>query len=204
MSTTLLTLRGGGCALVLATDGGGGLPHVLHWGADIPDAAAADLAHLTGAPVAHNQLDAPWHLSVLPTSGEGWLGTPAYAAHRAGGSTAPRWAATLEGGGDSATVRATASEVGVEVVLRYRLDEHGVLVVDTELTNRAADGDPLEVGALRAVLPLPTRADEVLDLTGRWCRERSPQRRPLADGTWLRTGRRGRTGHDATLLMVAR
>ena len=202
MSTTLLTLRGGGCALVLATDGGGGLPHVLHWGADIPDAAAADLAHLTGAPVAHNQLDAPWHLSVLPTSGEGWLGTPAYAAHRAGGSTAPRWAATLEGGGDSATVRATASEVGVEVVLRYRLDEHGVLVVDTELTNRAADGDPLEVGALRAVLPLPTRADEVLDLTGRWCRERSPQRRPLADGTWLRTGRRGRTGHDATLLMV--
>ncbi|MEO6790838.1 MAG: alpha-galactosidase, partial [Ornithinibacter sp.] len=42
----------------------------------------------------------------------------------------------------------------------------------------------------------------VLDLTGRWCRERSPQRHSLQDGSWVRTGRRGRTGHDATLLMV--
>jgi hypothetical protein len=105
MTATTIVLRGGGSALVLAKDGGGGLPHVLHWGADIPDAVASDLALLTGAPVALNQLDAPWQLSVLPTSGEGWLGTPAYAAHRDGGSTAPRWVATLEGGENSATVR---------------------------------------------------------------------------------------------------
>ena len=101
-------------------------------------------------------------------------------------------------------MRATASDVGVEVVLRYRLDEHGVLVVDSSRDQRLVDESPLDVAALRAVLPLPARADEVLDLTGRWCRERSPQRRPLVDGTWLRTGRRGRTGHDATLLMVCR
>ena len=153
-------------------------------------------------PVPHNALDEPWLLTVLPTSGEGWLGTPGYAAHRAGGRTAPRWVATLAGGDGSAQVRATASDVGVEVVLRYRLDEHGVLVVESSLTNTSDDPTPLDVAALRAVLPLPARADEVLDLTGRWCRERSPQRHPLADGTWLRTGRRGRTGHDATLLMV--
>ena len=30
--------------------------------------------------------------------------------------------------------------------------------------------------ALRLLLPVPARAAEVLDLTGRWCRERSPQR----------------------------
>ena len=47
------------------------------------------------------------------------------------------------------------------------------------------------------------RADEVLDLTGRWCRERSPQRSRLDHGTHLRASRRGRTGHDATLLMMA-
>ncbi|GAA4396322.1 alpha-galactosidase [Fodinibacter luteus] len=215
MTPDTVTLRGGGCALVLSGDGGG-LPHVAYWGADLPDAALADVALVTGRPVPHNQLDLPWHLSVLPTSGEGWLGTPAFAAHRAGGRTAPRWVATLEAGdGDpgtngragageaTAVVRATASDVGAEVVLRYRLDEHGVLVVGSELTNTSTEETPLDVGALRAVLPLPTRADEVLDLTGRWCRERSPQRRPLADGTWLRTGRRGRTGHDATLLLVA-
>ena len=168
-----------------------------------PDAAVADLALVTSrAPVPHNALDEPWPLTVLPTSGEGWLGTPGYAAHRAGGRTAPRWVATVDGGDGVAEVRATASDVGAEVVLRYRLDEHGVLVVESSLTNTSDDEAPLDVAALRAVLPLPARADEVLDLTGRWCRERSPQRHPLADGTWLRTGRRGRTGHDATLLMV--
>ncbi len=175
---------------------------MLHWGPDLPDAAVSDLALLTGRPVPHNQLDVPWPLTVLPASGEGWLGTPAYAAHRAGGRTAPRWVATLHGGEGSAEVRATASDIGVELVLRYRMDEHGVLSVDTTLTNTSVDEAPLDVAALRVLLPLPARADEVLDLTGRWLRERSPQRRPLSDGTWLRTGRRGRTGHDATLLMV--
>jgi alpha-galactosidase len=203
MSTPLVIVRGAGSALVLTQDEGGALPHVVHWGTDLPDAVLGDLAHLTGAPVPHNQPDAPWHVSVLPTSGQGWLGTPALEVHRAGGRTAPRWVATLEGGDHDATVRATASDIGLDVVVRYRLDEHGVLTVETELTNTAADGEPVDVGALRAVLPLPTRADEVLDLTGRWCRERAPQRRPLTDGTWVRTGRRGRTGHDATLLMAA-
>jgi alpha-galactosidase len=203
MSTPLVIVRGAGSALVLTQDEGGALPHVVHWGTDLPDAVLGDLAHLTGAPVPHNQPDAPWHVSVLPTSGQGWLGTPALEVHRAGGRTAPRWVATLEGGDHDATVRATASDIGLDVVVRYRLDEHGVLTVETELTNTAAEGEPVDVGALRAVLPLPTRADEVLDLTGRWCRERAPQRRPLTDGTWVRTGRRGRTGHDATLLMAA-
>ena len=202
MSDTLHVVRGGGTALVLAPVDDG-LPSVLHWGPDLPDAAAADLRLTTGTPVPHNALDAPWPLTVLPTSGTGWLGTPAYEAHRAGSRTAPRWVATTRSGDGSLEVRATASDVGVQLVLRYRLDEHGVLVVESSLTNTSDDPAPLDLGALRAVLPLPARADEVLDLTGRWCRERSPQRRPVADGTWLRTGRRGRTGHDATLLMVA-
>ena len=201
MTPTHTVLRGGGVALVLAQDGAG-LPFVLHWGADLPDAAVADLALLTGPPVAQNQLDAPWDLTVLPTAGEGWLGTPAYAAHRGGGRAAPRWAARVAEQEGALVVTATASDVGVEVALSHRLDEHGVLVVETRLTNTSADPTPLDVGAVRALLPLPARADEVLDLTGRWCRERSPQRRRLTDGTWLRTGRRGRTGHDATLLLV--
>ncbi|HET9020599.1 MAG TPA: alpha-galactosidase [Ornithinibacter sp.] len=201
MTDDTVTLRGGGSALVLA-HADGGLPSVLHWGPDLPDGAVSDLALLTGRPVPHNQLDVAWPLTVLPTSGEGWLGTPAYAAHRAGGRSAPRWVATLHGGGGSAEVRATASDVGVDLLLRYRMDQQGVLTVDTTVTNTSVDGAPLDVAALRVLLPLPARADEVLDLTGRWLRERSPQRRPLSDGTWLRTGRRGRTGHDATLLMV--
>jgi alpha-galactosidase len=52
-------------------------------------------------------------------------------------------------------------------------------------------------------MPLPREAGEVLDLTGRWCRERAPQRQDLSMGTRMRASRRGRTGHDATLLLTA-
>ena len=143
MTPAVAVIRGGGSALVLAEDERG-LPHVLHWGADLPDAAAADLVRLTGRPVAaRTSSTCRGRSACCPTSGEGWLGTPAYAAHRAGGRTAPRWVA------DPARVvtarrevRATASDVGVEVVLRYRLDEHGVLVVETALTNTSDDATP--------------------------------------------------------------
>lgn len=203
--TAPVALRGGGALLVLAPDEeGAGLPAVLHWGADLPDDALAELALVARGPVPHNALDEPWPLTVLPTPGEGWLGTPGLEVHRAGGASAPRWRATVgtSGGGSRAQVRATALSTEVELLVDYHLDEHGVLTVSTAVTSTASAGGPLDVGALRSLLPLPTRAGEVLDLTGRWVRERVPQRHPLTDGTFARRGRRGRTGHDATLLLT--
>jgi alpha-galactosidase len=210
-----VTLRSAGTCLVLEVPQEG-LPKVLHWGADLPDETVAELPGLLPGPVPHNALDEPWPLTVLPTGGDGWLGTPAYAAHRAGGAAAPRWVATTEQPGDRELVT-TAVSGATELVLRHALDEHGVLRVSQSVTNlgpsestegepspggAAGDGATLDLGALRAVLPLPTRATEVLDLTGRWCRERAPQRSRLRDGTHLRASRRGRTGHDATLLLT--
>ena len=57
--------------------------------------------------------------------------------------------------------------------------------------------------SLQHLLPIPDRAAQGLDLTGRWTRERAPQRFEVQHGTHLRASRRGRTGHDATLLMSA-
>jgi alpha-galactosidase len=59
------------------------------------------------------------------------------------------------------------------------------------------------VDGLEAALPLPAQAGELLDLGGHWARERHPQRRPFDLGTWARENRRGRTGHDATLALLA-
>ncbi|WP_377644922.1 alpha-galactosidase [Oryzobacter terrae] len=201
--TVTTTVRGGGALLVLAQDGDG-LPSVLHWGADLPDDAVLDLLLLREGPVPHNALDDPWDLTVLPTAGEGWLGTPGIALHRAGGSAAPRWIASVSAAGSRIEVRAVAEACAAEVVLGYDLDEHGVLRVSSAITSTASADEPaLDVAALRILAPLPTRADELLDLSGRWMRERVPQRHPLVDGTFARQGRRGRTGHDATLLLVA-
>ena len=201
MTSQTVVLRSAGTCLVLDTSGDG-LPRVLHWGADLPDAVAAELPGIVGGPVPHNALDEPWPLTVLPTTGDGWFGTPGYAAHRAGGEAAPRWDVSSQADGERSWVT-TARDGGTELVLRHSVDEHGVLRVSATLANHAAAGTaPLDVGALRAFLPLPSRATEVLDLTGRWCRERSPQRSVLQDGTHLRASRRGRTGHDATLLLT--
>ncbi|MGL5817262.1 MAG: alpha-galactosidase [Phycicoccus sp.] len=208
MSTATTVLRGGGTAVVLVQVDAA-LPYVAHWGRDLPDDAVADLVRLAAdRPVPPNALDSPWDFSVLPTGGEGWLGTPGFEAHRAGGRAAPRWVADVTTGGadvdtgGAVVIRAVAEGPALEVRMTYRLDSSGVLTVDTVLSSTADDSAaPLDVGAVRALLPLPARAAEVLDLGGRWVRERAPQRHPLLDGTWSRTGRRGRTGHDAALLM---
>lgn len=62
---------------------------------------------------------------------------------------------------------------------------------------------PYDLHAAIGLLPLPNRADELLDFTGKWSRERSPQRRAIDHGSWSRETRRGKTGHDSPYVMIA-
>lgn len=207
LTTDLSTLHieSAGTALVLEPrPGGSGLPEVVHWGGVLEGGAStyAVLSAVTTAPVPPSAIDAAWPLTVLPGEADGWSGTPGWSGHRDGGAGAVRWHdVTCAAEGTTIVTRASSPD-GIRLELRHALDEHGVLRVDASVTNRSDDSAPLDVSALRAILPLPVRADEVLDLTGRWCRERSPQRSRLDHGAHLRASRRGRTGHDATLLMM--
>ena len=205
-TTSVLHLESAGTALVLEPRAGGsGLPEVLHWGSALAGGAStyAALSAVTTAPMPPSAFDAPWPLTVLPGEADGWSGTPGWSGHRGGAAGAVRWHDVTCEVVDRAVVTRATSPDGTLLELRHALDDHGVLRVDTSVTNAGDDSAPLDVAALRAILPLPLRADEVLDLTGRWCRERSPQRSRLDHGTHLRASRRGRTGHDATLLMMA-
>ena len=182
-----------------------GLPEVIHWGAPLAGGADAydALVEATVPAVPPSSFDAWWPLTVLPGEADGWSGIPGWSGHRGGGHAAVRWRdVTVEAAGSAVVTRA-ASAAGLGLELRHELDAHGLLRVRASVTNTSDDPQPLDVGALRALLPLPRRATEVLDLTGRWSRERSPQRSRLDHGTHLRATRRGRTGHDATLLLVA-
>ncbi len=206
---SLVVLRAAGAALVLDVEGPA-LPRVVHWGGDVAGLADdAGMTTLLRAPVPHNGPDEAWPLTLLPTEADGWAGHPGIAWHRGGGHAAPRlrldgppvvqneW-----GTGGSVVVTGTDEAASVQVEVRLTLDPHGVL--RTRVTVRStADSGLLDLVAVRVLLPLPPDADEVLDLTGRWCREKAPQRSPLQQGTHLRASRRGRTGHDATGLLVA-
>ncbi|MDA0566327.1 alpha-galactosidase [Streptomonospora sp. S1-112] len=222
--------RAGACLVVdLAPMAGRGLPEVLHWGADLGPLTPDLAEHLrtTSVPaVPHSAPDAPRGFTVLPTQADAWAGTPGLSGHRAGTATAPRLRLrghrrSSDDGADTLTLDLHDPDIGIAVELRYRLDAFGVLraratatadaspAADAPATDPADSTDPAarpapyDLAALRVLLPLPARASKVLDLTGRWVRERSPQRGPMRDGTLLRRALRGRPGHDSPLLMAA-
>ena len=150
---------------------------VLHWGAAIEDDAAA-IAAAAEPPLPRASFDVPVPLTLVPDRTAGWRGRPGLT-----GGSDPR-------GGLAPLVRP-----------EYELTASGVLRLRQVLRNDT--GAAYALTELACIVPVPTVAAEVLDLTGRWCRERHPQRRAFDQGTWLRQTRHGRTGHDAPLLLVA-
>ncbi len=103
---------------------------------------------------------------------------------------------------DDDRLRLTAGDphAGLSIVLDLESVAGGSLRGRWTLIN---DGTtPYVVDGLEVVLPVADHLTETLDFTGRHERERSPQRRPVTDGLWLREGRGGRPGLDAASMMV--
>ncbi|MEJ3652546.1 alpha-galactosidase [Actinomycetes bacterium KLBMP 9759] len=203
MSTsTNIALRGGGVSLLLDASGPD-LPRVLHWGADVElGGGAADVVAALVPGRSGGALDVPWPLTVLPGAADGWPARPAVRGHRDGAAAFPRWVVDDTGATASAvTVQASDKELGLALTVTIALDDAGVAAVDIELRN---DGPgPYVLDGITPVLPVPQRARELLDFTGRWARETSPQRTAFTVGTRARESWRGRPGHDRTPLMIA-
>ena len=191
----IVNLRGGGVAFVL--DLSGPTPVVVHWGADLGDRGHPGIV---SNPVPNSSLATGAKQELLPQASSGWRGRPALEGHRRNGTAfspllVTSQSRTLAGGGHEITM--TDPEVAIEVVIEVRLSDEGMLRLRSTVANR---GDS-DYSLLALTTPVPTGlgAAEVLDLTGRWCREQHPQRQPLRQGTWLREFRHGRTGHDSSL-----
>ncbi|MFG6195244.1 alpha-galactosidase [Nonomuraea sp. JJY05] len=193
-----LILSAAGAALVLDA-AGPGLPRVRHFGADLGSATGADLtpafASLTAAP------------PLLPAHGDSWYGRPGLSGGRDGEHWPVRWtldrfdADATPGRGGTVTVAASDARAGLELVSELAMDAGGLVTMRHTLTNTAAA--PYRLEGLVCALPVPARAGELLDFTGRWALEKVPQRREFGYGVWSRENRRGRTGHDGTGLLVA-
>ncbi|MGA1836035.1 alpha-galactosidase [Herbiconiux sp. 11R-BC] len=102
---------------------------------------------------------------------------------------------------EALTAEADRASGGLRVTLDLELTAEGVLRMRAAVHNDGAAPAPL--ASLDLALPLPGRAREILDFSGRWPRERQPQRRALTHGTWLRETRHGRPGHDDPFVMMA-
>lgn len=202
-------LRAAGVSLVIDLEAA--VPRVLHWGADLGDDVATTAAlRLTGTPaILNNAPDVPRSFTIWPTEHDGWSGTPAQSGHAAGTATTPRPRlvdADVDidpAGGGRIRIRLHDDVTGLDGEATYALDHFGVLTVSLAVERPAAnEGALYDLDGLRALLPVPARASELLDFTGKWVRERAPQRGPLREGSHVRRARRGKPGHDSPFLLA--
>ncbi|MFD0661047.1 alpha-galactosidase [Thermocatellispora tengchongensis] len=202
-------LEASGVGLVLDCRGAR-LPRVLHWGRALPHATDADLTALALASLpatVPNSLDTPASVTMVPEPATGWFGLPGLLGHRDGRHWSPLFAtehvAVHDRGAEGGEVVVLASDAvcGLSLELRLDLTASGVLRMRAVLRNTASGWYTLD--GLVMALPVPSEATELLDFTGRWSRERTPQRRAFSAAAHVRDGRRGRTGSDASFILVA-
>ncbi|HEY7047561.1 MAG TPA: alpha-galactosidase [Jatrophihabitantaceae bacterium] len=193
-------LRRDGISVVVEL--GEAVPRLLHWGGELDDPTANTLPATADGPVLNSSIDQPRRFSLWPTEAEGWSGMPAHEGHADGVATTPRLT-TVGVHAERTALRLELHDAvaDLDIHVEYRLQPGGVLAVTPTLRRRGRDGH-YDLAAVQALLPVPPRADELLDFTGRWCRERAPQRRSLGFGSYVRDVRRGRPGHDSPFLMV--
>lgn len=92
------------------------------------------------------------------------------------------------------------ADAGLSLVTEVEALPGGPLRIRHTLTNDAAG--PYLLEELSVSVPLPDDHAELLDFTGRHERERSPQRQPINDGSWLRESRTGKPGCESANLLV--
>ena len=203
-------LRAAGVSLVLdLTDG---IASVLHWGRDLGALSHDDLEALrltAQTSVLHNAPDAARRFPLLPGERHDWSGTPGLSGHRAGAATTARpvlgdvVVRETPGGGGVVELHFDDAVSALEIVQHVSLEPSGLVGVSVSLRSTAhTDVAAYDLASLVAQLPLPARATEILDFTGKWSREREPQRTPVRDGLHAREVRRGKPGADSPYVMA--
>ncbi len=185
------------------------LPTVRHWGADLGELDEDQLGQLMLAvrpPLGDSPMDIADQITVLPEHAAAWLGRPGLEGGRVGRdwSTAFRVQTARLGAIDGAqrlTVEATDQTARLSLAIELQLTDSGLLRLQGVLRNDGAE--PYSVGVLRLVLPVPSRAVELFDFSGRHTMERIPQRQPFGIGVHSRESRLGRPGLDSAYLLMA-
>lgn len=157
---------------------------------------------------------------MIPLHSTGWTGRPAIRGSRNGHAWSPRFAnVALAIDGDAIAAGATASaytdrpsattlditaedrENRLDLRLVVELRASGLVRTRATLTSTGDADYILDDLSLR--LAVADSADECLDFTGRWARERVAQRAPIVAGIREKENYRGRPGADAAFLTIA-
>ena len=172
------------------------LPEVVYWGAMLPKDEDLSAVHAANAiDVTGGMLDENPDLSLCPEASRTFPGQPGLIVRSKDGTPLlPKF-----------HFASTENEKGL--ILKYRDADNGLMLTfefetdsDTYIirakTTLQADA-PVHLHWLAApVMPAPQLSDEMIDFSGRWCREFETNRTPWSPGIRYRENRTGRTGHE--------
>jgi len=201
MSKQLFHLYRAGVSVLIETSTG--TPNVFYWGSQLAAGVAPEqyLLAIT-EPTPHGYYDFAHRGGAWRENARGFWGRPALLGHRDGRDWSQLF--SMVSATESANAVAFVSrdaDLGVEVTIEYELSESGLLLVRHSVTNLAEGTFFLENSSV--FLPVPDYASDMLDFTGRWLKERQPQRSKIQTGLWQRESREGRSGHDYTIVQFA-
>lgn len=198
---TLVHLQSSTVSVVLSTHRN--TVSLLYWGAALGALGnEQDFLAIADDGQSWGVVDEPVHPSFWREGADGFHGEPALAGHRGGKDWSPKFTLTKVTHQDQTlSVEAQDAQAGLSAQATFTLDGSGVLYVGQSITNTGSA--PYTVDGLVTWLPLPDRVSEILDFTGRWIKERQPQRTPINVGTWTRAVREGRSGHEHTIVQLA-
>lgn len=190
---------------VLIDARGPGQPVLVHWGEDLGPLSEPELTAVVRGrvpPVPQAVVDEPVQRGLIPERALGYRGRPGLSGFRPVGDLRPQLQLTaVELAPAGVVVTMLDDLAGLSVRSVWELDDSGLLRVHHEVTNTGTTA--YQLAELAVVLPIPAGATEIMDFSGRWCRERAPQRHPFSMGAWTRENRRGRTAADSAFLTIA-
>jgi alpha-galactosidase len=186
----------------LVIDLTGGTPVILHWGPSLGEQnLALDLVKASAEPAPHGDFAVSMNPGIWRENSRGFLGRPALQGHRSGLDWSPKFEISkIASDQRSASIVSQDVQAGLEVRVSFEFDASGVLLISQSATNLGDKDYNLE--ELTTWLPVPDHANEILDFTGRWIKERQPQRSEIKVGTWAREIREGRSSHDYTIIQM--
>ena len=188
----LLHLHHDDLSVVISTQGN--VPAIVYWGNAL--GASSLQSHMFTRAVLGGGIDLDPPLGIIPQHHDGWLGTSGIeGCFQDGSGSFPHF--VIESSTHtttSATFILCDDHLDLELELNLKIHPSGVLALDGSFTNHGSLQYLLH--SLRFALPVPSRAEELLTLGGRWGMEFGEQRTSWKQSTISVSNSRGRTSHE--------
>lgn len=172
------------------------LPEVVYWGAVLPDGEDLDtLLAAHAIDVTGGMLDENPDLSLCPEASRTFPGQPGLIVRSENGTPLlPKFCFQSAENGSNLTLKYRDDDNGLTLSFVFETDTDTHVIRAKTILNADA---PVHLHWLAApVMPAPQQSDEMIDFSGRWCREFETNRTAWSPGIRYRENRTGRTGHE--------